>query len=122
MCSTLSSPFEDLLPSLILFYSTVSAAQILALMKEGPASQLQHLRFFIADSLDNQRLLITDSVQYQQELTSAKFVLQTNLGSCFYTPILFLSIKVHSICLYSCFVHKQMLREILMDCLDHDIV
>ncbi|KAJ9542302.1 LOW QUALITY PROTEIN: hypothetical protein OSB04_028808 [Centaurea solstitialis] len=28
---------------LILFYSTVSAAQISALMKEGPASQLQHL-------------------------------------------------------------------------------
>ena len=54
---------------------------------------------------------------------SIRFVLQTNLGSCFYTPILLLSIKVHSIYLYSCFVHKQMLRErILMDCLDHDIV
>ncbi|KAJ9547782.1 hypothetical protein OSB04_020325 [Centaurea solstitialis] len=122
----------------ILFYSTVSTAQISALMNKGPASQLQHLvlylrgrkscrtpsskrdvpfpfppplagyllltkkvpslpfplylrgrklqvvwettdwmhsnqtliaRFFIADSLDNQRLLITDSIQYQQELT-----------------------------------------------------
>ncbi|KAJ9545027.1 hypothetical protein OSB04_024734 [Centaurea solstitialis] len=38
------------------------------------AERLQ--RFFIADSLDNQRLLITDSVQYQQELTSAKYPLK----------------------------------------------
>ena len=37
-----------LLPSMqIFFYSTVSAAKISALLKEGPASQLQHLLLYL---------------------------------------------------------------------------
>ncbi|KAJ9567033.1 hypothetical protein OSB04_002999 [Centaurea solstitialis] len=59
-------------------FRRVSRGTIKVLVKPTKKFKLEgvytsNVRFFIVDSLDNQRLLITDSVQYQQELTSAKY-------------------------------------------------